>query len=43
MHLNQDMEAGLQVIKDFTNDIMIPALAQAKLDGAHMWRQAVCI
>ena len=37
------MAAGLQVIKNFTNDRMIPALAQAKIDGANMWRQAMCI
>jgi hypothetical protein len=43
MHLNQEMEAGFKVITDFTNDRISPALAQAKLDGSHMWRQAMCI
>jgi len=43
MHLNQDLEAGLKVIRDFANDKMVPALAQAKIDAAHTWRQAMCI
>jgi hypothetical protein len=43
MHLNQDLEAGLKVITDFATGKLYPALAQAKIDAAQTWRQAMCI